>query len=193
MNILAARKVDQDRRISQVFAREAARLGQFIRGRVSDVGVAEDILQDVFSEFIEVERLLQPVEQAGAWLYRVARNRITDWFRRKKPETRAPIETEDEFSSWEDSLPSPDLGPEALFTRERMLQELVEAVEELPQAQRSAFIAHEIEGLSFKEMAQLSGESVNTLLSRKHAAVLYLRKRLQAVYENSDLSEGETS
>ena len=193
MNILVARKVDQDRRISQVFAQEAARLGQFIRGRVSDVGVAEDILQDVFSEFIEAERLVQPIEQAGAWLYRVARNRITDWFRRKKPQTRAPIETEYEYSSWEDSLPSPDLGPEALMMRERMLQELVEAVEELPQAQRRAFIAHEIEGLSFKEMAQLSGESVNTLLSRKHAAVLYLRKRLRTIYENSDLNEGETS
>jgi len=183
VNTLAARKIDQDQRIAEAFAREAARLGQFIRGRVSDVGVAEDILQDVFSEFIEAERLVQPIEQVGAWLFRVARNRITDWFRRKKPETRAPLEAEED-GLWADTLPSPDAGPEALYARERMLQELVEALEDLPEGQRSAFIAHEIEGLSFRELAQRSGESVNTLLSRKHAAVQYLRKRLQAVYQD---------
>jgi len=193
MDTLAARKIDQDRRISEAFAREAARLGQFIRGRVSDVGVAEDILQDVFSEFIEAERLVQPIEQVGAWLFRVARNRITDWFRRKKPETRAPIETEDEDLSWEDALPSPDAGPEALYLRERMLQILVEALEELPAAQRNAFVAHEIEGLSFREIAERSGESVNTLLSRKHAAVHYLRQRLRAVYEDVDVIKGVRS
>ena len=186
MNTLAARKIDQDQRIAEAFAREAGRLGQFIRRRVSDVGVAEDILQDVFSEFIEAERLVQPIEQVGAWLFRVARNRITDWFRRKQPETRAPIEAEDDGLCWEDTLPSPDAGPEALYARERMLQELVEALEDLPAGQRNAFIAHEIEGLSFREIAQRSGESVNTLLSRKHAAVQYLRKRLQAVYQDVD-------
>jgi RNA polymerase sigma factor (sigma-70 family) len=186
VNTLAARKMDQDRRISEAFARESARLGQFIRRRVSDVGVAEDILQDVFSRFIEADGLVQPIEQVGAWLYRVARNRITDWYRRKEPETLAPIETADEDLAWEDALPSPDAGPHALYLRERMLEELVEALEELPQAQRNAFIAHEIDGLSFREIAQLSGESVNTLLSRKHAAVQYLRQRLKAVYEGSD-------
>lgn len=181
MDTLAARQIEQNRRISEAFAREAMRLGQFIRRRVSDAGVAEDILQDVFSELIEAERLLQPIEQVGAWLFRVARNRITDWFRRKKPETRAPIEVPDGDLSWEDTLPSPDAGPDAVYVRERMLQELVEALRELPDAQRNAFIAHEIEGLSFRDMAELSGESVNTLLSRKHAAVRYLRQRLQSV------------
>jgi RNA polymerase sigma factor (sigma-70 family) len=191
MNAVAASNVDQDRRISEAFAREATRLGQFIRARVSDVGVAEDILQDVFSEFVEAERLLQPIEQAGAWLFRVARNRITDWFRRKKPVTHAPIEAEGEDLFWEDTLPSPDAGPDALYLRERMLEELVEALEELPDAQRNAFIAHEIEGLSFREIAQLSGESVNTLLSRKYAAVQHLRKRLLAVYDDADFIKGE--
>lgn len=174
--------MDQDRRISEAFAREAARLGHFIRRRVSDVAVAEDILQDVFSQFVEAERLLPPIEQVGAWLYRVASNRITDWFRRKRPETRAPLDTEDENLSWEDALPSPEAGPDALYLRERMLQELVEALQELPEGQRNAFIHHEIEGLSFRDIAELSGESVNTLLSRKYAAVQYLRQRLKAVY-----------
>lgn len=193
MNALAATKVDQDRRISEVFAREATRLGQFIRSRVSDVGVAEDILQDVFSQFIEAERLVQPIEQVGAWLFRVARNKVTDWFRRKKPLTRAPVETHDEDYSWEDSLPSPDEGPDSLYMRERSLQELVQALEELPKVQRDAFVAHEIEGLSFRELAEISGESVSTLVSRKYAAVQYLRKRLRAVYEDVDFIIGEGS
>ena len=193
MNALAATKDDQDRRISEVFAREATRLGQFIRSRVSDVGVAEDILQDVFSEFIEAERLVQPIEQVGAWLFRVARNKVTDWFRRKKPLIRAQVETEDEDYSWEDSLPSPDEGPDALYLRERSLQELVQALEELPKGQRDAFVAHEIEGLSFRKLAELSGESVNTLVARKYAAVQYLRKRLRAVYEDVDFIIGERS
>jgi RNA polymerase sigma factor (sigma-70 family) len=193
MDTLAARQIEQDRRISEAFAREATRLGQFIRGRVSDAGVAEDILQDVFSELIETERLVQPIEQVGAWLFRVARNRITDWFRRKKPETRAPVEAPDGDLSWEDTLPSPDAGPDAVYLRERMLQELVEALRELPDAQRNTFIAHEIEGLSFRDMAELSGESVNTLLSRKHAAVRYLRQRLQSVYADADIIRGAIS
>ncbi len=193
MDTLAVRKIEQDRRISEAFTREATRLGQFIRGRVSDAGVAEDILQDVFSELIEAERLVQPIEQVGAWLFRVARNRITDWFRRKKPETRAPVEAPDGDFSWEDTLPSPDAGPDAVYVRERMLQEVVEALRELPEAQRNTFIAHEIDGLSFREMAELSGESVNTLLSRKHAAVRYLRQRLHSVYEDVDIIRGAIS
>ena len=193
MNALAATKVDQDRRISEVFAREATRLGQFIRSRVSDVGVAEDILQDVFSQFIEAERLVQPIEQVGAWLFRVARNKVTDWFRRKKPLIRAPVETHDGDHSWEDSLPSPDEGPDSLYMRERSLQELVQALEELPKVQREAFVAHEIDGLSFRELAEISGESVSTLVSRKYAAVQYLRKRLRAVYEDVDFIIGEGS
>jgi RNA polymerase sigma factor (sigma-70 family) len=187
MNAAADRKVDQDRRISEAFAREATRLGQFIRGRVSDVGVAEDILQDVFSEFIESERRVLPIEQVGAWLFRVARNRITDWFRRKKPETRAPADGEEGDLPWEDTFPSPDAGPEELYARERVLRKLVEALEELPEGQRAIFIAHEFDGLSFREIAELTGESVNTLLSRKYAAVQSLRKRLRSVYADADL------
>jgi RNA polymerase sigma factor (sigma-70 family) len=187
MNAAADRKVDQDRRISEAFAREATRLGQFIRGRVSDVGVAEDILQDVFSEFIESEREALPIEQAGAWLFRVARNRITDWFRRKKPETRAPREDREGELAWEDTFPSPDAGPDELYARERVRQKLVAALQELPEGQRATFIAHEFDGLSFREIADLTGESVNTLLSRKYAAVQSLRKKLRSVYADADL------
>lgn len=185
MNPAAARKVEQDRRISEAFAREATRLGRFIRGRVSDVGVAEDILQDVFSEFIESERQVLPIEQAGAWLFRVARNRITDWFRRKKPETRAPESGNEGETAWEDALPSPDASPDELYARERILQEVADALQDLPEGQRATFIAHELDGLSFREIAELTGESVNTLLSRKHAAVASLRKRLRAVYADA--------
>jgi RNA polymerase sigma factor (sigma-70 family) len=187
MNAAAASKADQDRRISEAFAREATRLGQFIRGRVSDVGIAEDILQDVFSEFIESERRVLPIEQVGAWLFRVARNRITDWFRRKRPETGAPGNGKEGDLSWEDTFPSPDAGPDELYARERVLQKLVNALEELPEGQRATFIAHEFDGLSFREIADLTGESVNTLLSRKYAAVQNLRKRLRSVYADADL------
>ena len=129
MNTYAATMtVDQNRRISEAFAREASRLGHFIRGRVADAGVAEDILQDVFSEFVEAEGLMQPIEQIGAWLFRVARNRITDWFRRKQPESLEALEAEDTGESWQDLLPSPNAGPDALYAREAMLNELAEAV-----------------------------------------------------------------
>jgi RNA polymerase sigma factor (sigma-70 family) len=187
MNAAAASKADQDRRISEAFAREATRLGQFIRGRVSDVGVAEDILQDVFSEFIESERRVLPIEQVGAWLFRVARNRITDWFRRKKPETRAPREGMAGDLSWEDTFPSPDAGPDEIYARERVTQQFIAALQELPEGQRTAFIAHEFDGLSFREIAELTGESVNTLLSRKYAAVQNLRKKLRSAYADADL------
>lgn len=192
MNAPPAVKMDQDRRIIAAFDREAVRLGRFIRRRVSDVGVADDILQDVFSELLEAERLVQPIEQVSAWLFRVARNRITDWFRRRKPET---YETADgaatdgpEGGFWEDALPSPDAGPDALYARARMLDELAQAIDELPERQRAIFIAHEIEGLSFREIAAQTGESVNTLLSRKHAAVQSLRRRLRVAYENLNIS-----
>ena len=129
MNTYAATMtVDQNRRISGAFAWEASRLGHFIRGRVADAGVAEDILQDVFSELVEAERLMQPIEQIGAWLFRVARNRITDWFRRKQPESLEALEDEDTGESWQDLLPSPNAGPDALYAREAMLNELAEAV-----------------------------------------------------------------
>jgi RNA polymerase sigma factor (sigma-70 family) len=171
-----------------VFAREAVRLGRFIRARVTDVDVAEDILQDVFSEFIEAERLLQPVEQASAWLFRVARNRIIDWFRRRKPESpELPPGVLDQ-PTWEDLLPSPDGGPDALYARRQLLEELLRAIDALPEQQRRVFLAHEIDGIGFRQLAEQSGESVNALLSRKHAAVQFLRRRLRAAHDALDIS-----
>jgi RNA polymerase sigma factor (sigma-70 family) len=170
---------EQDRRISEAIERERPRLRNFIRKRVPNEGDAEDILQEVFYSFIEAYRLMDPIEQAGAWLFRVARNRITDLFRKKKPEQF----TDSDMLLLEDLLPSPDAGPEAVYARTVLIEELDEALDGLPDEQREVFIAHEFEGRSFKELAAETGLSVNTLLSRKHYAVLYLRQRLQAIYD----------
>jgi RNA polymerase sigma factor (sigma-70 family) len=178
---------DQNRRISETIAREQARLRQFIRKRVTDDGDAEDIFQEVFYELIDAYRLMKPVEQVGAWLFRVARNRIIDRFRRKRPAVLgndSMLTTEDgETQQWEDLLPSPDEGPEAAYARGVLLEELDAALEELPEEQRDVFVAHEIEGRNFKELSEATGVSVNTLLSRKRYAVLQLRRRLQAIYD----------
>src|SRR5271157_3309504 len=177
---------EQDRRISEAFEDTKGRLRNFIRKGVADEADAEDILQDVFYEFVEAYRLMKPIEQAGAWLFRVSRNRIIDLFRKKKPEasTNDPVVGEDgEFRTLEDLLPSPDAGPEAAYARAVLLEELEDAIEELPEEQREVFVAHEIEGRSFKELAAETGLSVNTLLSRKHNAVLHLRERLRQVYD----------
>lgn len=176
---------EQDRQISDAIAREQPRLRNFIRKRVPDRRDAEDILQDVFSELVESHRLMQPIEQVGAWLYRVARNRITDLFRKKKPEALQDQTSgmDGEQFTLEDLLPSPDAGPDAAYARTVLLEELDSALDELPEEQREVFVAHEIEGRSFKELSAESGLTVNTLLSRKHYAVIYLRKRLQAMYE----------
>jgi len=179
-------RTEQDQRISAAIQRERQRLLQFIRKRVDDQRDAEDILQDVFYELTEAYRLMKPVEQIGAWLYRVARNRIIDRFRKVRPEAFAEVpagETGEEMLRFEDLLPSRDAGPEAAYARSVLLEELDAALEELPEEQRSVFIAHEIDGRSFKELAAETGLSVNTLLSRKHYAVVYLRRRLQAIYE----------
>lgn len=177
---------EQDHRISEAIEREQTRLWNFIRKRVVDQRDAEDVLQDVFYELVEAYRLMKPVEQVGAWLFSVARNRITDLFRKKKPEalTSDPVGiTEDgEVLLLEDMLPSRDAGPEAAYARSVLLEELDEALDELPEEQREVFIAHELEGRSFRELAAQSGLSVNTLLARKHYAVLHLRERLQAIY-----------
>lgn len=178
---------DQNRRISETIAREQARLRQFIRKRVSDDGDAEDIVQDVFYELVDAYRLMKPVEQVGAWLFRVARNRIIDRFRSKRPDVLgndavAPPAEGEPTQQWEDLLPSPDAGPEAAYARRVLLEELDAALEDLPEEQREVFVAHEIEGRSFKEMSEATGMSVNTLLSRKRYAVLQLRRRLQAIY-----------
>jgi RNA polymerase sigma factor (sigma-70 family) len=174
----------QDRRISEAVEREQSRLRRFIRSRVADAGDAEDLLQDVFFELVEAYRLMKPVEQVGAWLFRVARNRITDWFLKKKPVTFADAAGDSEAGEgFIDLLPSPEAGPEAAYARRVLLEELDEALEELPEEQRAMFVAHEIEGRSFKDLAAQTGVPVNTLLSRKHYAVLHLRRRLQAIYD----------
>jgi RNA polymerase sigma factor (sigma-70 family) len=177
-------RTEQNRRISEVIQRERRRLFHFIRKRVDDEGDAEDILQDVFFELIEAYRLMKPVEQVGAWLYRVARNRIIDRFRRRRPEAEVPLNaSEEDVLRLEDLLPSPDAGPQAIYARNVLLEELDAALEELPEEQRDVFIAHEMEGRSFRELAEQTGLSINTLLSRKRYAVLHLRRRLQAIYE----------
>ena len=178
--------IEADQRISDVVKREQSRLRNFIRRRVPDPRDAEDILQDVFYELVEANRLLMPIEHVTGWLFRVARNRITDLFRKKKPESfsdAAVTDEDDELLQFEDLLPSPDAGPEALYLRSVLLDEFESALDELPQEQREAFIAHELEGRSFKEMSAATGVSVNTLLSRKRYAVLHLRERLQNVYD----------
>jgi RNA polymerase sigma factor (sigma-70 family) len=177
---------EQNQRISETVVREQARLRNFIRRRVPDRRDAEDILQDVFSELVEAYRLMQPIEQVGAWLFRVARNRITDLFRKRKPEAfadQAAFAADGDALALEELLPSPDGGPEEAYVRAVLLEELEEALDELPEEQREVFIAHEIEGRSFKELAAETGLSVNTLLSRKHYAVLRLRERLRDVYD----------
>jgi len=178
-------RAEQNRRIAGVIQREGRLLFRFIRRRVKDQGDAEDILQDVFYELTEAFRLMQPIEQAGAWLYRVARNRMIDRFRKKRPEAfETPVdESGEEMLRFEDLLPSPEGGPEAVYARKVLLEELDAALEELPKEQREVFVAHEIEGRSFKELAAETGVSVNTLLSRKRYAVLHLRRRLQAIHE----------
>ena len=178
--------LEQDRRISEVVKREQSRLRNFIRRRVPDPRDAEDILQDVFYELVEANRLLMPIEHVTGWLFRVARNRITDLFRKKRPESFSDTTVGDEgddLLQLEDLLPSPDAGPEALYARHVLLDELELSIAELPEEQREVFVAHELEGRSFKEMAAESGVSLNTLLSRKRYAVLRLRERLQSIYD----------
>ena len=177
---------EQDRQISEAVEQQGFRLRNFIRRRVTDPGDVEDILQEVFFELVEAYRLMKPVEIAGAWLFQVARNRIIDRFRKKEPEPLADLtfpSDEGEMLSVEEFLPSADAGPEAAYIRTILIEELEAALDELPDKQRQVFIAHEVEGKSFKELAAESGVSINTLLSRKRYAVLYLRTRLQSVYE----------
>ena len=172
--------------MSEVVKREQSRLRNFIRRRVPDPRDAEDILQEVFYELVEANRLLMPIDHVTGWLFRVARNRITDLFRQKKPERfsdTAVADEDGELLQFEDLLPSPDAGPEALYARNVLLDEIERAVDELPEEQRAVFVAHELEGRSFKEMAAETGVSVNTLLSRKRYAVLHLRARLQDIYD----------
>jgi RNA polymerase sigma factor (sigma-70 family) len=177
---------EHDQRITEAIEREQSRLRNFIRKSVADQGDAEDILQEVFYELVEAYRMMKPVEQVTAWLFKVARNRITDLFRKKKREAlrNEPMAAEDgEALKLEELLPSPDAGPESAYSRSVLLDELDAALDELPEEQRDVFIGHELMGYSFKELAAQTGVSVNTLLSRKHYAVLHLRQRLQSIYD----------
>ncbi len=177
---------EQDRHISNIVREERSRLLNFIRRRVPDPSDVEDIVQEVFYELVEANRMLMPIDHVTGWLFRVARNRITDLFRKKKPEAFGDRGVEDEDGALlrlEDLLPSPDAGPEALYVRSLLLDELELALDELPVEQREVFVAHELEGRSFKELSAESGVKVNTLLSRKRYAVLHLRERLQSIYD----------
>ena len=181
---------EQDRHLAETFEREARKLRNFIRRRVPDELDAEDILQDVFSELIEAYRLMKPVAHTGAWLFQVARNRITDLFRARSvrpaiAEGREGSEDGERLFT-PDLLPSPSEGPDAAYARSILLAEIENALDELPASQREVFIAHEIEGRSFKELSERTGVSVSTLLSRKHYAVKFLRRRLQTIYDEMD-------
>lgn len=177
----------QDQRITETVAREYGRLRNFIRKRVSDRRDAEDILQEVFYELVEAYRLMQPVEEVTAWLFRVARNRITDLFRSKQREALrsqpVPLAEDGTEVQLDDLFPSPDAGPEAAYVRGVLLEELDAALDELPEEQREVFVAHEVMGYSFQEISAKTGVGVNTLLSRKHYAVVQLRRRLQTIYD----------
>jgi RNA polymerase sigma factor (sigma-70 family) len=176
---------EQDRVIAEAVVRDEPRLRSFIRKRVADIGDAEDVLQDVFYELTETYRMLRPVEQVTAWLYRVARNRITDLFRKKEVVSlNEPVDGEDGVAELEDLLPSPDAGPDAIYARNVMLDALDAALDELPEDQREVFVAHELMGRSFKELSVEMGLGVNTLLSRKRYAVLRLRERLKEMHES---------
>jgi RNA polymerase sigma factor (sigma-70 family) len=178
--------LEQDQRVAEVIKREQSRLRNFIRMRVADPSDVEDILQDVFYKLVEANRLLMPIDHITGWLFRVARNRIIDLFRRTKTESfgdRLSVNEQDDELRFEDLLPSPDAGPDAQYTRKVLLDELELAIDELPKEQRDVFVAHELEGRSFEEIAGESGVSLNTLLSRKRYAVLRLRRRLQSIYD----------
>ena len=181
------RRKEEDRRIEETIQREQPRLRSFIQMRVGDAEETEDILQDVFYELVEAYRMMSPIEHAGAWLFRVARNRIIDRFRKRRPvpfsEAVRSAEGDLEEVIWEQLLPSPDAGPEALYARSILLEELDLAIDELPDQLREVFVAHEMEGRSFKEISATTGVNINTLLSRKRHAALRLRRRLKAIYD----------
>lgn len=174
---------EQDQRIFEAVRRDRSRLFDFIRRRVPDARDAEDILQDVFTELVEANRLLMPIDHLTGWLFRVARNRIIDLFRKKKPDSFSDLPGDADDLRIDDLLPSPDAGPEALYARGVLLDALAAALDELPEEQRDVFVAHEIEGRSFKAIAASTGVSINTLLSRKRYAVRRLRGRLQPIYD----------
>jgi len=167
--------IEHDRQLAEVVRRDESRLRAFIRRRVADPGDVDDILQDVFSRLVEANRLLMPIEHVTGWLFTVARNRITDLFRTSKDE--------EEEIELDELLASGDTEPDALFAQRVLLDELEAAIAELPEEQRAVFVAHELEGRSFKSIAEETGIGINTLLSRKRYAVLRLRERLKEIHE----------
>ncbi len=177
---------EQNKDIERVLRNERGKLLNFIRARIPQDEDAEDVLQDVFYQFIQSYRLMQPIEKVSSWLFTVARNKIADLFRKKKPVNFSKLEVrrddDDESPSFIDLLPTKEDGPEGEYIRELAMEIMDEALEELPEEQRQAFVWHELEGMSFKEMSEMSGETVNTWLSRKRYAVLHLRERLGVVY-----------
>jgi RNA polymerase sigma factor (sigma-70 family) len=184
--VSASAMTEQDQKIAEIVVKERPRLRNFIRRRVPDPAEVEDIVQDVFYRLVEANRLLVPISNVTGWLFSVARNRITDLFRKKKPEPFSDHVVEDEQGELleiEELLPSPDAGPDAAYLRNLLLEELETALDELPEEQREVFVAHELEGRSFREMAEESGVNMNTLLARKRYAVLQLRERLQEIYD----------
>lgn len=184
-------ELDQ-RRVAEAIQGNRARLWRFIRSRIPDPGEAEDILQEVFSELFEAYRAMKPIERAGAWMLRVARNRITDWYRKKRPQPLSELETpgSQDGPSLADLLPSPAAGPDAAYLHSLLVEELADAIAELTPAQRYAFLGHEVEGRSFAELAAESGTTVNSMISRKHRAVLHLRRRLERAYADRVKGDG---
>jgi RNA polymerase sigma factor (sigma-70 family) len=178
---------DRESDLTATVVRERSRLGNFIRRRVHDPLEAEDLLQDVLEELVEAYRLPEPLEQVSAWLFRVARNRIIDrfrWNKRRLTDFRGAAHESERDYRLNIELPGIDQGPDALYARSMVLETLQRSLDELPPEQRDVFVQHELEGLSFKHMAQKSAVPLNTLLARKRSAVLHLRSRLQAVYDD---------
>ena len=184
--LTARMNAEQARQVSEVVGRERLRLRNWIRRQLAEPAEVDDILQDVFVELVLAYRSLKPIEDVGAWLFRVARNRITDLFRKKKVEALADhaVTTDEDSHALEDLLPALDSGPEGAYTRALLIDELEDALESMPVEQREVFLAHEVEGLSFKEISARTGVRINTLIARKHYAVLQLRERLQAIYDD---------
>jgi RNA polymerase sigma factor (sigma-70 family) len=187
----SAPATDRNSDLAATVVRESSRLGNFIRRRIRDPMEAEDLLQDVLQELVEAYRLPEPIEQVGAWLFRVARNRIIDRFRkssrRLSTDLTGTLDESEQEHRLNLELPGLDQGPEALYVRSLVMQALQSALEELPPEQRAVFVAHELEGNSFRHMAQMSGIPLNTLLARKRSAVLRLRSRLQPVYDDLEI------
>ena len=173
-------------KIMQTFGKESKRLLNFIKQRVPTNEDAEDILQDVMYEFVNTFRVMKPVEQVASWLFTVARNRITDFYRKKRPslleDFTISAKDDGETLSLADMLPANDGSPEAKMMSDLIMTNITESLKKLPTEQRDVFIMHELEDKSFQEIADITGANINTLLSRKRYAVMFLREELQGLY-----------